>query len=209
MRKILINTPKGGVGKTTTATNIALLLARKKYRVLALDLAGGLLMSRALSDTPEFSGDTPNDIEQRETERVPKNFPGASNYDYAVIDTDDSYTVSEDLLSGHQSGWRVISPVNPEDRVGMKRIPGDIRAVTAGTYLSRSDLKINVVANMAYGGDGAQGVSNLKEVFATFGIESLVTRTSLPYSLENTAPILIDDSEYCNSLANLLREIGI
>ncbi|GAA6617939.1 AAA family ATPase [Scytonema sp. NUACC26] len=45
MLKLVINSPKGGVGKTTIATNAALLLASRGMKVLALDLAGGLRMS--------------------------------------------------------------------------------------------------------------------------------------------------------------------
>ncbi len=92
MIKFVVNTPKGGVGKTTTATNIALLLAREGYRVMAVDLAAGLLMSQTLSSCPEFSEDGSNRIVQKEAQRIPTNLPpGANSFDYAVLDTDDSF----------------------------------------------------------------------------------------------------------------------
>src|ERR1700733_9546295 len=38
MPLILFNSPKGGVGKTTLAAHVAAILAKRGYRVLALDL---------------------------------------------------------------------------------------------------------------------------------------------------------------------------
>ncbi|EIK51145.1 hypothetical protein YO5_14470 [Stutzerimonas stutzeri TS44] len=209
MIKIMINTPKGGVGKTTTATNIALFLAKRGQRVLAVDLAGGLLMSYALAQTPEFAAGTGNKIDSREAERVPTRFPGSSNFDYAVIDTDDSYTVFEDLLRGDQSGWRVISPINPLDQVGLIRIPHELRAVSVGTYLSPNGPKIKVFANMAYSGDAAEGAASLRNALSKEGIEVLMLTTTVPYAPTTSAPIRLGDTAYNNALSNLLAEIGI
>lgn len=209
MIKIMVNTPKGGVGKTTTATNIALLLARRGQRVLAVDLAGGLLMSQALAQTPEFAAGTDNRIDAKETERVPTRFPGSSNFDYAVIDTDDSYTVFEDLLKGDQSGWRVISPINPLDQVGLIRIPHELRAVSLGAYLSPNGPKMKVFANMAYPGDVAEGATSLRKALSNEGIEGLMLTTAVPYAPTTSAPIQLNDGAYNAALNKLLAEIGI
>jgi chromosome partitioning protein len=64
--KIVVNATKGGVGKTTVATNIALLLAQQNYRVWALDLAGRSRMGKFLESTGHFANDK-NKIDIRET----------------------------------------------------------------------------------------------------------------------------------------------
>lgn len=207
MIKLLINTPKGGVGKTTTATNIALLLARDGHRVMAVDLAGGLLMSRTLSTVTEFAAGSGNTIRPMEGERVPENFAGASAFDFAVIDSDDSFVVSADLLQGRRTGWRVLSPVYPFDSVGLDRIPRELRAVLTTIALTPSEVRVHVFANMAYGGNIEEALELLHETFRENSIESKILNTYLPYSPQNSAPVLLNDSDYCAALRSLLAEV--
>lgn len=209
MIKIVINTPKGGVGKTTTATNLALLLARMGRRVLAVDLAGGQLMAKALLALPEFADNSGNKVESREAERVPENFAGAGSFDFAVLDTDDSFTVAADFLLGTRQGWRVISPVNPHDELGLIRIPDELRKVATGVLLSPSQLRLSVFANMAHGGDIALGTNKLRQALHQHGIESLMLPVVLPHASGQTWPILLDDDAYRNALTELLEVIGI
>ncbi|EOW6672136.1 AAA family ATPase [Cronobacter dublinensis] len=211
MIKFVVNTPKGGVGKTTTATNIALLLARTGYRVMAVDLAAGLLMSQTLSSCPEFSEEGINSIVQKEACRIPQTFPGANSFDYAVLDTDDSFTVAQDLLLGVRPGWKVISPVNPYDNVGLERIPREIRAVMLTALLTPSELSLTVFANIAYGGNPQDGFDILQQVFDNNSIVSLLSSIVLPHvSSRGQVPlVLLDDFNYSSAMRILLQRLGV
>ncbi|MFB6328409.1 AAA family ATPase [Pantoea deleyi] len=211
MIKFVLNTPKGGVGKTTTATNIALLLARNDFRVLAVDLAGGLLMSQALEACPEFSQPGNNRILQIEGQSIPTTFRGSNSFDFAVLDTDDSFTVAEDLLLGTRTGWRVISPVDPYDKVGLERIPREIRAITLTAVLTPSDLKLSIVTNMAHGGNINDGYEKLSDELEKKSIISLLSNIILPHGNSQglSSIILLDDHAYREALTELLRSVGV
>lgn len=174
---------------------------------MAVDLAGGQLMSRVLSQTHEFSEQSSNRIIQMEGEHVPDNLPGSSEFDYAVMDTDDSFVVSSDLLRGAKSGWRVLAPINPHDAVGLDRIPREIRTILTARALSPSALKISIFANMAYGGDIETGMLNLRIALSNSSIESALALTCLPYAPSSSAPILLGDAAYSAALQALLSEV--
>lgn len=211
MIKLVVNTPKGGVGKTTTATNIALLLARYGYRVMAVDLAAGLLMSQTLASYLEFSYENGCTIVQKEAQAIPQTFPGATSYDYAVLDTDDTFTVAEDLLLGTRPSWKIISPVNPNDAVGLSRIPREIRAIVLATLLTPSQLSLSIVTNMAYGGDNQDGYNRLHQQLSDNSIATLLSSTVLPHGniISTTPLVLLDDTDYSDSLVKLLRSMGV
>ena len=113
MKKILINSPKGGVGKTTLATNIALYLAQSGLKVLACDFAQGLQMSKDLVDQENIT------VYENEAGEIPAKFKG--KFDYAVADTDDSFHVIGSLIELGKK-WTVIVPIVNE-RNGLVRIP--------------------------------------------------------------------------------------
>jgi chromosome partitioning protein len=209
MLKIVVNTPKGGVGKTTTATNISLYLARHGRRVWALDFAGGLLMSNILRNSPEFGPGTSNLIETHEGQRIPQIFPGASNFDVAVLDTDDAFTVAEDLLLGSRVGWRVVAPVNPYDYLALDRVPREIRSVATAGFLAPDRLGIYIVTNIAHSGEPQHGYDELGNALQQQGIRSLLVNTIIPHGQSNSPPIFIDDSNYARSIGILLAEIGV
>ncbi len=97
MLKLVINSPKGGVGKTTIATNAALLLASQGKKVLVLDLAGGLKMSKYIEDkkkeNPDIYGSIGINKDFNEYDEIPSSVPKASFYDVMIADTDDYYKI--------------------------------------------------------------------------------------------------------------------
>lgn len=151
MIKLVVHSPKGGVGKTTLATSIATFLARHGKRVWAWDLAQFSLMTRFLGELPEFSvNQTPNKIHTEELAELPVRFPGASKFDYLVADTDDYDKTQGGLLGETGIGWRVIVPIDPGDKNGLIRIPESTAKLVLGAllYNKQTQPKIHIVMNM-------------------------------------------------------------
>lgn len=144
MIKIVVNATKGGVGKTTVATNIALLLAQQDKRVWALDLAGRSRMAESLESTPGFANGI-NKIDIQETEPLPDSFPGANNYDFLVADTDDYYQIPATVVT--RRGWRLIIPINPKDKAGVKDIIQETASLLNYGLLTDFIPKARIVVN--------------------------------------------------------------
>ncbi len=149
MLKLVINSPKGGVGKTTIATNAALLLASEGKKVLALDLAGGQLMSkyireRQAEEKKKYQG---IDIRGDELGELPINIKGARGYDVMVADTDDYYKILDNLVDPKRRGWRAIAPIVPDDAVGLERISEELGILANQQAIAGG--KINLIENLA------------------------------------------------------------
>lgn len=206
MKKILINAPKGGVGKTTLATNIALMLAREGYRVWALDLAQGRQMSTYLSCTDEF--DNKNKIEVKELESIPLNFPGASQFDFLVVDTDDYHKIISDLSDPKKSnGWKIIVPIVDEYN-GLQRIPEELSALMLAIMLkSQPKLNLKAFGNKIQKNSPESSINNIKEALEKKGVENLLG-TSYITLCESQPPYYIDNTQFSTELKEILEEMG-
>ncbi|MDT0172903.1 AAA family ATPase [Exiguobacterium sp. BRG2] len=208
MIKILINAPKGGVGKTTIATNIALYLAQSSKKVWALDLAQGEQMTIALSNTPEFdSRQTINKIETSELESIPKNFPGASQFDFLVADTDDYLEIIKDLANhGATNGWRVIVPIVDEYN-GLERIPKEIGGLFITSMFKGTgfNLTLKMVPNKI---EDTESIHNIITKLEEHGIESFISKNFISYC-EAEPPYYIQDEDFNNEIEDLLKEVGV
>jgi chromosome partitioning protein len=208
--KIVVNSPKGGVGKTTIAMNTALYLARRHKRVWALDLAQGGLMTDQLRTTEEFSGENPhNRLDTQELGELPLEFPGSRKFAYLVADTDDYFKILENLLDEKRRGWRVITPILAGDYNGLERIPKEIRVLMTGGLLlgERPILRIiiNRCAAVAYEAMRAAVSKHLTE----HGIVTLLADSWIPEASFAAAPYFINETAFADSVRRMLSEIGI
>lgn len=207
MIKILINAPKGGVGKTTLATNIALYLAQKNYRVWALDLAQGEQMTAALIETEFFNGEQNiNKIETRELESIPKRFPGARNYDFLVADTDDYLEIIKDLADhGISRGWKVIVPIMNEYN-GLQRIPKEVGALLVSyMFTGPMNFDLKIVPNRIVDASSIEIISSQLELR---GIEEFLSESYIS-NCEAEAPYYIFEETFNVEISDLLKEIGV
>lgn len=204
MIKILVHSPKGGVGKTTFATNIALFLARKGYRVWALDLAQGLLMTRELNNAQEFKNSC-NKIESNELGTVPNSFTGARNYDYLVADTDDYYNIMADLANDTVvRGWRVVVPVVNE-KYGLIRIPEEIHQVMTANMLKGQSPTMRLFVNKV---TSDQDFESVNAALTEKALEGLLSNQEIPMC-NSQEPYYIDDEEFEQAIGGLLEEMGV
>jgi len=178
MIKILVNAPKGGVGKTTLATNIALYLAEKNHRIWAMDLAQGEQMTKALKKTEYFDEEqTINKIETRELESIPTELRGVRNYDFLVADTDDYLEIIKDLADqGISRGWNVIIPIVDEYN-GLQRIPDEIGSLLVSyMFTGKLDFELIIVPNKITNSDS---INNIKSELENKNIEEFISSTHI------------------------------
>lgn len=204
MLKYLVNTPKGGVGKTTISTNLALFLASKKSRVWALDLAQGSFMSQYLSESPMFQENGTCKIDTREGDRLPTSFAGSKAFDYMVVDTDDDYQHIVNVLDQLKVGWRLISPVPPDDYHALDRVPYDLSLLKAAAMLKDSNIPFKVVANKV---TAPEQIQKLKVELEKKGIVSHLCKHYIP-CLEGHPRYFYQNSDFSKALTDVLKELG-
>ncbi|EKD10813.1 AAA family ATPase [Limnospira fusiformis KN01] len=203
MIKYVVNTPKGGVGKTTISTNLALMLAARQKRVWALDLAQGSIMTRILSNSPVFQGGSCK-IDTREGQQLPINFPGAKAFDYMVVDTDDYWEYLKDLLEQVNRGWRLIAPVPPDDELALDRVPGDLSILAAAAMSQDKNIPFKIVANKVTTSDQKQ---RLYEALQKTGIASRLSEYVVPL-VEGHPGSFYENSAFAKALDGVLSELG-
>lgn len=208
MLKIVVNATKGGVGKTTVATNIALLLAQQNYRVWALDLAGRSRMGKFLESTGHFANDK-NKIDIRETEPLPDSFPGANNYDFLVADTDDYYEVPVTVVT--KPGWRLIVPVVPQyDPIGLEDIVKETASILNFGLLVDVVPKARIIVNNRFpaNDDYEQLHQNVSKLLQNSAIEEFLSSHWLPFV--NLSPLdFTSDEIFSQSLRSVLAELDM
>lgn len=88
MLKLVVNSPKGGVGKTTIATNAALLLAAEGKKVLVLKLSGTSRIIKHIENKQQEDPDlyrsitiaNQNKFNPEDFQGLPTSFKGMGNF---------------------------------------------------------------------------------------------------------------------------------
>lgn len=155
MLKLVINSPKGGVGKTTIATNVALLLAAEGKKVLVLKLSSSSRIKEHIKskqqENPSLYGSitivddkklNPDDVQG-----LPISFEGMGEHDVVVADTDDYWKILEKLVDKKRIGWRVIAPIVPGDTEGLVTIPDELNRILLQSRIKKFPLKLTIIPN--------------------------------------------------------------
>lgn len=215
MLKLLINAPKGGVGKTTIATNTALLLAEKGKSVLVLKMSGTSRIRYHIETAKKNSPDVYGNIEVKEhiDETLPENFKGMGKYDIVVADTDDNWKILDRLVEKERKGWRVIVPIVPHDSEGMQSIPDELTPIDIQSKITGIKLYMKIIPNRCGElDDNSSDISLVQQRLQESKLRSYMSDYYLPYAgrvLPSNSPIFIDNSIFREQLNCLLSEIGI
>lgn len=207
MIKILVNSPKGGVGKTTLATNIAIYLAQNRYKVWALDLAQGEQMTTALKVTGFFNKEQKsNKIETSELDSIPAKFNGARNYDVLVADSDDYFEIIKDLADREISkGWKIIVPIIDEFN-GLERIPNEIGALCISyMFAGKMDFDLKIVPNKI---SNIASITKIQKKLEEQGIGGFMSESYIA-DCKSEPPYYISEENFYNEIGSLLKEVGV
>jgi chromosome partitioning protein len=205
MVKILVNAPKGGVGKTTLSTNIALFLAENGHKIWALDLAQGTQMTKFLK-LKDFEQNG-NKIDTKELQSLPTSFPGKKNFDYLVVDTDDYYKILTDLVKDPKANqWKIIVPIL-NDYTSLDRITDEVASIMTARMLQgtpRLDLKIigNKIDNKVI------DIPEIETSLQNSGIQTLLSFKYISHSPEK-GPFFNSDPIFHKEINDILKEIGV
>ncbi len=214
MLKLVINSPKGGVGKTTIATNAALLLASRGMKVLALDLAGGLRMSNYIRKKQAEAPSKYASIEIREAEY--EELPGGSikgggGRDVMIADTDDYYKILDNLFDPSRKGWRAIAPICPDDPVGLERISEELGFIATTQMITQRNTTMRILPNRCgRENDIDSDLERIRIHLEEKGIAGLMSKHYIHNASASYSPIFLEEDKlFCSQLSNALFEIGI
>jgi len=212
--KLLIHAPKGGVGKTTIATNAALLMAEQGKKVLVLKLSSSSLIEKHIQNQQQKFPSQYSSIKiwepdaKEKAKGLPTQIPGSSDYDIVIADTDDYWPILVHLVSKKRRGWRVICPIDPEDEDGLEAIPDQLSAVVLQSQITQMTLNMIVLPNKCgHKLDINDGLELVKNALRNKKLESYLIQTYLPFCSRDLHPKFIDSDEFKDGLDQALSSI--
>lgn len=219
MLKLVINSPKGGVGKTTIATNAALLLAAKGKKVLVLKLSSSSRIIQHIENKQQEDPDLyrsitiadENKFDPEEFQGLPISFPGMGKFDVVVADTDDQWKILEKLVDKKRKGWRVIVPIVPGDSEAMEAIPDELKTIVIQSNVTGVPLQLTIVPNRCgEKKDVEEDIEIVKNRLEQTGLLGKLSSYYLPYAGDIGLPnFLRNDNFYTNLKLILSKECEI
>lgn len=211
MKIIIVNTPKGGVGKTTTSTNIAKLLDEMGYKILVYDVAQGLKFSERFEEEKSkgnWSGIVYQDELADELNKSIKKIIKKEKIDYVVVDTDDYYEILFKLYDSAKEisndNCIVIAPLTSGEEE-IERVARDL-SLRGNGYMGKINIK--VVGNRIP--KQSQKLNNkFTSKFTNYGLDKLVASTFIRECKQDYYPFFISNIDYRNEIISLLKEVKI
>lgn len=212
MKIILVNAPKGGVGKTTLSTNIALYLKRQGYKVLAFDTAQGELMTRQLKKSGYFSNPDINilteELEVSYTNPLKKRLIN-NQVDFIVVDTDDYFKVLTEFPSSVPTNIELLILVPIVDEPNTReRITQEINTILIHSTTSKNAITLRLVCNKC--------TSKLKnrpkkilESLSKVHLDQLLTEQMIHLAHHKYSPYYIDCPIFNSEIESLLKELKV
>lgn len=208
---IVVNAPKGGVGKTTTAVNLSIFLYNKGLNIVGYDVAQGELFSKQIAEynkitikmfTEELSQKVSNDL----SEYCRKN-----KVDFIIVDTDDYYDVFFDFIDDFNKvtddNVNIIVPF-PNGYQERERIPDDLRKVVLGLKMSGKERNIFIFCNKM---SKSAKIKNKKVLnsLENVGIGNLLIDSVISMGENEVEPYYIEGKLFSEQLSKLVEEINI
>lgn len=208
---IVVNAPKGGVGKTTTAVNLSIFLYNKGLNIVGYDVAQGELFSKQIAEynkitikmfTEELSQKVSNDL----SEYCRKN-----KVDFIIVDTDDYYDVFFDFIDDFNKvtddNVNIIVPF-PNGYQERERIPDDLRKVVLGLKMSGKERNIFIFCNKMSKSAKTRNKKVLNSL-ENVGIGNLLIDSVISMGENEVEPYYIEGRLFSEQLSKLVEEINI
>lgn len=208
---IVVNAPKGGVGKTTTAVNLSIFLYNKGLNIVGYDVAQGELFSKQIAEynkitikmfTEELSQKVSNDL----SEYCRKN-----KVDFIIVDTDDYYDVFFDFIDDFNKvtddNVNIIVPF-PNGYQERERIPDDLRKVVLGLKMSGKERNIFIFCNKMSKSAKTRNKKVLNSL-ENVGIGNLLIDSVISMGENEVEPYYIEGKLFSEQVSKLVEEINI